>query len=1069
MEVRLSVAVILENKGSAAIEGQVRLGVIDTWRVEPASPVRFTATAHGTARLSFAVIAGAGTYSDAHYPIHAFAQFEYGGKRLTAHPILVVETKFSNPPPVPPSVDWKPVQVPANGELGLWRLPVRRLEALVVQQEPIRAPLSGAARPSAAGVANAPEFAGPSLSGPPIRFSWQAERPQARDALSMQFGPRTRYMGGVGQSMTVSPLPDLGERPLGMIWGNYTPQAPLPPLSEERVTELCVEYPLALPHAAPIHLRFGDAVGGPGAERGVTFRVRVSGFEARGAVSTVFERVVNTQTWQDEDVDLGSFAGRSVRLELEASANSPDESLAYWGEPVIVTGEPAKAAPFPPAGGASRLLGAIERAGSRYEVRLWPGQRGLLDSTIGFLSGANPLYVHGFRVRVLGDAVADSRSACRFLEAREEPAGGRYRLRHRFDSWEGSFDILAEIWIEQGTLRTRIWMENGPRSRPWKTVRLEEVSTGPWSERASSVYAGDGNVIQDPQAFQIRFDGHLMSTSFFGLDFPGGISIVEGVDSPPETFRVDPREHLYGLLTPEQQTLTLIPSPNVWEGSKAWHDVNGLRAAGGVSKLAGRFVFDLWGGFGGEPSRNYLGGSQNLSRAFRYGLTDSIVVWHNWQRWGYDYRLPDIYPPDPKLGTLAEFAELIRNCTRHGVLFAPHDNYVDIYPDAEGFSYRDITFTPLGQPVRAYSHNVGGSVAQSYRLRADRAHPFLERNLKLIREGFAPTAYFLDVWSAHAPIDFFSSEGDYFDRIYARDAQRKEFAFIRDYLGDAPTVSECGHDQLIGWLDGAQVQHLRVDDFPSFVWRIKCAASERVPWFDSAHHDRFILQGAGYPGRYAGGLDLKLHGNYSDDYISTEVLDGHPALVSDSFSRDVVRSYWLLHGLGRALALRRMEGLRFSGGNLHRQEVRWDNGAEVWVNRSAENWTVAGHTLPQYGFYARIPASNGLVEAAIELRDGATVEWSRSPSMTYENGRSAATGAFRLTKEGEALVVTPLPESARFTARVRWNSLPWKLREPREAEAIDEAGKVLRRIPVQGQNGEVALDCDPAVFAYRLR
>jgi hypothetical protein len=110
-----------------------------------------------------------------------------------------------------------------------------------------------------------------------------------------------------------------------------------------------------------------------------------------------------------------------------------------------------------------------------------------------------------------------------------------------------------------------------------------------------------------------------------------------------------------------------------------------------------------------------------------------------------------------------------------------------------------------------------------------------------------------------------------------------------------------------------------------------------------------------------------------------------------------------------------------------------------------------------------------LVEAAIELRDGATVEWSRSPSMTYENGRSAAAGGFSVTKEGEALVLTPLPESARFTARVRWNSLPWKLREPREAEAIDEAGKVLRRVPVHTQNGEVALDCDPAVFAYRLR
>jgi hypothetical protein len=31
-------------------------------------------------------------------------------------------------------------------------------------------------------------------------------------------------------------------------------------------------------------------------------------------------------------------------------------------------------------------------------------------------------------------------------------------------------------------------------------------------------------------------------------------------------------------------------------------------------------------------------------------------------------------------------------------------------------------------------------------------------------------------------------------------------------LGDsAPRISESGHDQLIGWLDGAQANHLRVD------------------------------------------------------------------------------------------------------------------------------------------------------------------------------------------------------------------------------------------------------------------
>ena len=49
------------------------------------------------------------------------------------------------------------------------------------------------------------------------------------------------------------------------------------------------------------------------------------------------------------------------------------------------------------------------------------------------------------------------------------------------------------------------------------------------------------------------------------------------------------------------------------------------------------------------------------------------------------------------------------------------------------------------------------------------------------------------------------------DRLYTRKVWGDMFAWIRDYLGDnAPQISESGHDQLIGRLDGAQTNHLRV-------------------------------------------------------------------------------------------------------------------------------------------------------------------------------------------------------------------------------------------------------------------
>ncbi len=293
----------------------------------------------------------------------------------------------------------------------------------------------------------------------------------------------------------------------------------------------------------------------------------------------------------------------------------------------------------------------------------------------------------------------------------------------------------------------------------------------------------------------------------------------------------------------------------------------------------------------------------------------------------------------------------------------------------------------------------------------------------------------------------------------------------------------------------------------SNVWRIETSDTERVPWFDNAYHDVFVLQGAGYPGRYNSGQDARTHGITSDDYITTEVMTGHPAMVWDAFSRDTVRKYWLLHDLMRGLALRRMDGFAFAGGNLHRQEIRWANGGQVWVNRGAENWSVSNHELPQYGFYARVPVKDGVVEAAIERREGLIVEWAKSPAVIYMNARPvvpdapsarggggggstqgpdprlprmnpdgrvvafgavSTNGGVRLTRTGNALELMPLPQSPSFTVKIRWQQLPWRLAQPKELTAVDQEGRVVRRQAIQLAAGEIQLTCDPDVFAYRL-
>jgi hypothetical protein len=987
----------LSSTAAIPLEGTLRVRVIDRWRVNPDRPVPFTVPPRGYATVAFQVSFGSGTYN-ALYPIHALAEFEFEGRRLVAHPILIVSTTQANIPRAPLPVEWKPVTVPANGALSLWREPVRR-ERLIVSAEP---PQSGATGRETF------EF------HPNIQFSARLGR---REAIAMTLGPR-------------------------------------PPSLRERVEACVVEYPLALPKSQPLVLRFGTAAPG-----GSDFRVRALPLNASAKASgtpallgaegaILFERRVTSPEPEETDLDLGRFAGQDVRLQLESTG---DVGQAWWVEPTIVAGKaPGPAAFPPPLSAPSRLLGTVQG----FEVRMYPGSRGALDSAIALAKAECRLWFHGFHIQVLGDDLGDWRSASELLEAREEPATGRYRVRHRFSSWAGAFDVLTEMWVDSRGLQARFWLENEPPARSWLRVYLQDVAAGPWTERAVRIYGGPGNVIQDPQAFRLGFDGHNLATSFVGFDFANGVSLLQGVDAVPDRLEVDPQDHTYTLVTPHAQTITFLPAANVWEAVKLWR-ANELRAAPGVSKLAGRFVFDLWGG-------HYASSAQALQRAFRYGLTDAVVVWHNWQRWGYDFRLPDVYPPNPQLGTLEEFQKLVQTCREHGVLFAPHDNYIDFYPDAEGFSYENVAFQSNGQPQRAWYH--AERDAQSYRARPDRLRPLVERNLDLIRAAFSPTAYFIDVWSSAPPYDFWTADGQFVERSVTRKVWGETFAWIRDYLGDnAPQISEAGHDRLIGWLDGAQANILRVDAQGSgFVWKIHCADAERIPWIDAAYHDRFVLHGAGYEDRYAAGLDLAAHGMYSDDYLATEMLTGHPGMVESPFSRDVVRKYWLLHDVMRALALRRIESVEFVDGDIHRQHVTWDNGAEVWVNRGASDWLMGGHTLPAFGFFARAPLPEGRVETTIERQTTGTVEWSRSPGSYYYNPRDGA--AYRLTREGETWRVVAAPESAAFTARI-----PWAGPAPTEATAIDESGAELRRVPIRREGGALILAFDSKTFAYVLK
>ncbi len=944
LDVPQDIQIVLENQGETAIKGTIQITLTDDWRVVGEKTKPFEVGAKQKAELKFQIAAGKGTYS-ALYPVHGWVRFQEGGRQHVAHPILIVETKLKPPPekldvnaPLPVNV------VPEKGALPLWNLGTQQVRWQYFDQPLVRMPVG-----------------------------WEGSDEKSR----ANYGDnRSVGRGGITKRSIVMHPPWTGGA--GTIFACFR---------------------LRLPPQKPLRLSFANAIRDNTAQEppsdGVTFRVWLGeGAQAQ----KLYEKHTDAKTWVPGEVDLSPWAGQEVVLALESHPGPEKDTTcdsSYWGEPVVIAGEPPatlSAAEKRRRLEAARNVGqralrqargardlakmtkvgddyafVVARDGEQYAAVVRPGTRGLDDTFIALVFGDQVLACEGLKVDLDEDPVGGwpSRLGLKTADVAAEGDALTWRM---VVSREGQEETVnARMWAEKGALRVKIASEG----------RITDVRPGPWSVKAKRVYVGHGNCIVDPGAFRLGAGGHGLSASHVGVDFANGISLVQATDTPATLFECAPEEQTYALHTHPGATLSFVPSQrSAFVAAIRYRDICEKKAAKAVPRMAGRFFFDIWGG-------RYAQIAEDVRRAARYGMTDAALICHNWQRWGYDYRLPDIYPPNPRMGTLEDMQELSRTCRELGILFGPHDNYIDFYPDAEGYSYDHICFTQNGQPIKAWINR--GRNAQSYRWRPDHVRPFVERNLKLIKQGFAPQAYFIDVWTSIPVIDFYDREGKFHSRMETQRCWGEAFAWISEYLGEAITCSEAGDDHLVGWLAGADCQHLGIRPGKRFSWGMKCADWERVPWFDLVLHDRFVLYGVGYSGRYQGEQSRAAHGIYSDDYRTAEIMEGH-ALMSDAptFCREAVAKYWLAQNLMRKLALRNVESVEFAEDDIHRVIVKWDNGATVYVNRGKADWQVAGRTLPRYGCYAKV----GDIEAAIERRDGVIVEQSRTADTLYVDART---------------------------------------------------------------------------------
>jgi hypothetical protein len=922
------VAVRVRNNGQSPLGIQLRMaGLVDEWYAVGETQRQLEISPGTQAEMTFQIAAGQGTCS-ALYPVHIYATFQQRGRTVTAHAVQIFESSFRQtllssrePPETPVNI------VPANGALPLWPLRTYRVAWRYYEQPLVYMPVG-----------------------------WQGSSP--RSSATFARGRVTRSSSK--QSLTMHP-----------------PWKP-------RGGSIFAEYLLKMPNTVPIRLRFANAIrdhtASEPASDGVTFRVWAG-------EKKLFERHTLSKQWIDAEVDLSGFAGKKVLLRLESHPGPKRDTTcdsSYWGEPVIIAGvlpQPPSPAEAGRLRGRARNIVESAKASSptefafkldgQYVAGIALGQNGLADCAIGLGKGGRNVVFDGFQIAVLGHSAGTGASpiTVRHVGVERGMSTGKLIVTHHLVMGSEEFDLTAKVWKERAGLRIRL---ECPK-------RITDFALGRADQKAPRVYYGHGYCIVEPEAFRAGFGGHNLSTSHVGFDFERGSSLLVACDNPPDYLEVNPEGNMYSLHTHLDATMTLVPSAEgAFDCARKYRPLFDKEASPGLRRKAGRFVFDIWGG-------RYAEIAETMRRMIEYGLTDSLLTLHVWQRWGYDYRLPDIYPPQPQLGTVREMQRIAKICAEHDIPWGLHDNYIDFYPDAADYSYDHICFTEEGEPVRAWLNE--GRDAQSYRWRPDHIMPFVKRNLRLIKPDLRPTHYFIDVFTSLPCFDYYDKDGDFHSMLETRKCWGEAFAWIRDYLGDnAPMTSEAGHDQLTGYLDGSDCQHLTLSPVSErFCIRLGCDDWERVPWFDAVLHDKFSLHGVGYPSRY------KLEDEQSrsrvlesDDYISAEILEGHALMIDRrGFGPGAVRKYWLAQDFVRSIAQDRIESVEFAEGDIHRQVVAWESGAKVYVNRGKEDWDVAGKCLPQYGYFAK----SGVIESSIERIDGIIVEQSRGPSGYYFNAR----------------------------------------------------------------------------------
>lgn len=416
------------------------------------------------------------------------------------------------------------------------------------------------------------------------------------------------------------------------------------------------------------------------------------------------------------------------------------------------------------------------------------------------------------------------------------------------------------------------------------------------------------------------------------------------------------------------------------------------------AELGKRIMLDIWGG-----AFSVIG--EHLDTLHNFGIGPTAAIIHNWQRSGYDNALPAHVPANSNLGGDPAMAALVQEGKKDDVLMALHENYVDYYPNWEGFTDADIALDSGGKRINAW-YNPGTKI-QSFAVKPTHILALAKTQSPETVQRYGSGANYLDVHSAVPPwfhVDFDAAQPGAGEFATVWNAHRALWAYERQ-LHHGPVFGEGNnHWYWSGLLDGVEAQFGQG-------WRD--GQGTTAPLFTDFDllkiHPLQLNHGMGYYERWwdkGPSADRSLL-SLLDQYRMQEVAYGHEGFLGGEAWHDpglawledrlmtpltsrtatahpVAIDYWLNGHWADASAVIRAGGSPADGA-FSRLRVRWDNGLTVWANGGSASASLVSVSLPRYGWWAEGPG----LKAGTTLRQGVVSDFADTGDTVFVNARPA--------------------------------------------------------------------------------